>query len=870
MDHNNPISPPKLALKLIEWFCPDRLQEAIIGDLCEQYEINLDRHSKTWSKILFTYNVIRFFRYGILSRKAKRQHSNSTAMFKNYFKTSIRNLVKQKFYLLLNVLGLSIGISAFLICYLHLGYELSYDKQSEHSDNIYRLVTGDVNSGNGWVKVSAPMAPKLMEVIPEIERFARFESVTYNPYITVAYEDVIFSENKFYMADPAFLDMFSLPLVRGQRNTVLSDLNSVIISESMAEKYFGYQDPMGKKIRIDDKMDFIVTGVFSDIPINTHYDFDFLISFENLERVLPNTSLTANWGQFNYFTYLQLSEQSEAEQVVKKIQSTELNIGSNRTFDLANINIQALADVHFVENQGNIKPAYDFNYIYIYSAIAIGILFISFINFVNLTIANSSKRLKEVGIRQVVGALKAQLIIQFIIESLIVALFSVLVALAFCQFVFIPSINDLLNSQISFDFADPLLSVVITGLLLIISLSAGGYVAYFIITSKPVNILKGSAQSGKKGGLFKNILLGLQLTISTTLILSSLFIYQQLNFMNGKDLGFEKEGVLNVFLNNETMQQKGDVIAARLEQISGVTAVSGSDFVPGSPNWNNQVWWEGQEEAVTMPLITVHPKFIQTMGLELVEGNLDQIEESKKTQIVLNQKALEYIGWNSGLGKAFSPFGKSSGLRVDGVVKDYNFKSLHFEIEPCVLVLRSEKNYNQLSIKVQSSNLRATVDEMEAGFKEIIPDMPFEFTFVDDSLAQLYASEQRTSKIVATLTIVAILLASLGLYALLSFTLKEKTRELAIRKVLGVKSKQILWLLTRNYITVFAVASVIAVPLTYSMMNNWLDNFGYRIDLSPTTFIITISGILILISSIALIKTIHSGKINPTDALRHD
>ena len=402
-------------------------------------------------------------------------------MFQNYFKTSIRNLFKQKFYFLLNTFGLSIGIAACLLCYLHLSYEMSYDKYIPNSDDTYRLVTGDVKGGDGWVRVSAPMPVKLKEQIPEISNYARVSNITRDPKITVAHDNVLFSEDKFYLADPSILDKFGFNLLRGDRSQVLSDLNSVIISQSTAKKYFNEGDPIGKTLRVDDKNDFLITGVFEDIPFNAHYDFDFLISFENLERLIPGTSLSSNWGQFNYFAYLQLTPGSSLAEVQSKIQKAEINIGSNRNFDLSSIAIQPLLEIHFVENPGNIKPAYNFNYIYIYGAIALAILFISFINFVNLTIANSTKRLKEVGVREVVGASKGQLVLQFITESFLIAIMATAVALLLSQLLFIPAINDLLNSRVSLTFLDPLLLMVIAILLLLISLSSGGYIAYFNI-----------------------------------------------------------------------------------------------------------------------------------------------------------------------------------------------------------------------------------------------------------------------------------------------------------------------------------------------------------------------------------------------------
>lgn len=863
-------SPPKWILRLFEAICPEQLQESIIGDLLEQFEINLKDKSRFRSNALFLYNTLRFVRYGILKRRDTRHKSNITAMMRNYFLTSVRALLKQKLYFLINVLGLSVGIAACLLCYLHINYELSYDQYHAKADNIHRLVTGDVKGGNGWVKVSAPMPATLKRNIPEIERYTRLTNITRDPQVTVKYENIIFSESQFFLADPDILLMFDIEILRGERSNALDDLNSVIISLSTAEKYFGKEDPVGKTLRVDDQHNFQVSGVFADIPFNSHFDFDFLISFSNLEKVLPGTSLTGNWGQFNYFSYLELATGSNPELVQSKIQGTEVNLGDNRDFDLSQIGIQPLSEIHFVDNRGNLKQAYNFKYIYIYGAIALAILFISFINFVNLSIAGSTKRIKEVGIRKVVGAHRGQLIIQFIAESFLVAFFAAAVSLLLSSLLFIPAVNDLMNSRITMDLSDPYMLSVLVGLVLVVSLSSGSYIAYFILSARPIHALKGAYKGGNKGVAFKNILLGLQFCISTVLILSSVFIYKQLNFLGNKDLGMSKDQIVNVALSNATAQENGTLIAEQFRQISGVRDVAATDFVPGGANWNQTVWWEGQEEPISMFLIGADPNFIKTVDMELIEGDLASIRSNQNTQFILNEAAVKEIGWETALGKSFSAFGQSNAIPISGVVKNYNFRSLHHDIDPCVLVIRAQRNHNQLAVKLDGTNIRSLIGSLEKSYLEVLPEMQFEYTFMDASFAKLYEAETRTSKIVGALTLVAILLAVLGLYALLTFAVQERTRELAIRKVLGVKVKQVLLLLSGNYARLMLIANIIAIPVTWYMLNQWLNNFNYRIELGILTFGIIAMLTFSIIYLIAGLKTLQSNRINPTEALRNE
>ncbi len=794
-------------------------------------------------------------------------------MVRNYILIYLRTLLKNPLFFLVNIFGLSVGIAACLLCYLHIRYELSYDQYHSNSDRIYRIVTGDVKSGDGWVKVSAPIPPKLKAEIPEIETFARFARITYDQKIMVRYENNVFNEARFFMGDPALLDIFDIPLVTGKPGEVLTDLNSVIISETVAEKYFGADDPVGKMIRVNAAFDFEVTGVFKSLPFNSHMDFDFLISFRNLERIFPGTSLIANWGQFNYFAYLLLYPESSKSNAEAKINSITVDLGDESEFKLAELGLQPLRDIHFQDNRGNLKPSYNRKYLYIYTAVALAILFISFINFVNLSIAGSTKRVKEVGVRKVIGAYKRQLVYQFISESVIITGISVLFSIFLIEGVLLPATNDLLDSQITTNYSQASFLISISGLIFFISISAGSYIAFFVTSFQPIDALRGSFKIGTKGVGFKNLLLTFQFSISIILILSSIFIYQQLIFLKNKHIGLDKEQVLNIALYNREAMEKAELLKQEFSGLSWVQHVSATRFVPGSANWNQTVWWEGQEEPLSMYLISVDLDILKTLNFELIEGNTNLLENEPKegeVRYILNESAKNVIGWEYATDQPFSAFGDRRIQPVTGVVRDFNFQSLHHKVGPCVLVVYSRFLPSQLLVKLRTSDYQKALGVLEARFNEVLPGTPFEYRFLDDEFEKLYNAENRTVNIIAFLTVVAIILALLGLYGLLTFAVQERTKEMAIRKILGVSFPDIILLLSGSYLKLLILSNIIAVPVVYIMINQWLNNFNYRIDLSLFVFVLTSLMIWLFVLITISLNVIQVVRIDPVKGLRFE
>ena len=794
-------------------------------------------------------------------------------MIRNYFLVSIRALMRNLFFFGINTIGLAVGIAACLLCYLHIRYELSYDQHFPKSDRIYRFVTGDVPGGDGWVKVSAPIPPLVKENVPELDDYARFTKVTYDPKITVGYEEKVFNEADFFMADPSFLEIFDVAMISGSRTTALADKSSVVISASSARKYFGEEDPVGKVITLNEKFDFAVTGVFEDVPHHSHFDYDFLISFQNLETIFPGTRLDGNWGQFNYFAYALLHEGADPSAAEQKMRSVSIEISEENEFTLEDLAFQPLSDVHFQDNRGNLKVAYDKKYLFIYVAVALAILTVSIINFVNLSIAGSTKRVREVGLRKVVGASRTQIMGQFITESFLISILAMGIAVLLMEQLLLPATNDILDSRISISYTQSGFIIPAAGITLLIAISSGSYIAFFVTSFQPIESIKGAFKIGTRGATFKNILLGIQFTISIMLIISSIFIYRQLIYMKNKDLGLEPGQVLNVALYNQEAREQAELLKSEIGKFSWAEHVSGTRFVPGGANWNNSVWWEGQEENESMFLIMIDEKTIETLDMELLEGDIEAIKKpvtDNEVRYILNESALNTIGWESAVGKAFTAFGQDRIKPISGVVKDFNFRSLHHNVAPCVLVVSSWTLPSQLFVKLSTTDYSSAVASTEEVFRNLVPSTPFEYSFLDSQFDRLYKSEDRTARIVAFLTIVAIVLALLGLYGLMTFVVQERTREMAIRKVLGVSPHQIPGLLSRDFLKLLIAANIISIPVVWLVLNNWLQNFNYRVSLDVLTFVWSSALIWIFVLLTISVNVVQVLRIDPVRGLKYE
>ena len=796
-------------------------------------------------------------------------------MLKNYLLIQLRIIAKKPILSFFTILGLTLGIAACLLAYLHIQHELSFDSHNDKRAQVYRIVNGDLSSGDGWVKVSTPIPPLLTEQIPEIQNYFRLTRVTYDPKITVQSGVDVFNEANVYMADRAIFDILTLPILEGDASSPLNTPSDILISKEIKQKLFGDEAAIGQPLIVGGIHNFIVTGVFENYQSQSHLNLDYLVSFDNLEKIIPGTSLTGNWGQFNYFAYVELTDGNTSTELMaeNKIKSTIISLDENNSMRLEDMNLQPLKDIHFVANRGNEKTAYDKKYLYIYSAVALAILLISVINFINLTVAASTKRISEVGVRKVVGAGRAQLIVQYFSESLLTTVLALVAALVLTNSLLLPWTNAVLDSNIVLNLTDVNLMVTLVGLCVLIALLAGSYISMFITSFSPSQALKGAVKIGGKGNFFKNALLTLQFTISLILILSSLFIYSQLRYIQNKDLGLNTEQIINISLYNQDSREKAGILKTEIERLPFVESVTATRFTAGKANWHQTSWWEGQEEEESMSVIIADQDFVKTLKLNLVEGSHDAIEannEAYKVKYILNKAAVEHIGWESAVGRQFSIAGDGGKSPILGVVENFNYQSLHEEVAPVVLAYYNSVKPGQLMVRVKSENYQNALAELSNTFSGVVSNTPFEYQFLDEQFASLYEAENRTGKVVGFITIIAIVLALMGVYGLVSFAIQERTKEMAVRKVLGVRLKSIAALLSKGYVTLLLVANIIAIPIVYFVLNNWLNNFSYRIELAPWLFVAGSALVWIFVGITVSLNVYQVTRIDPVKGLRYE
>lgn len=790
-------------------------------------------------------------------------------MITNYIKVSLRNLLKYKQSNFLNILGLAFGLACCVLCYLHIQFELGYDRFNANYNFIYRLVAGNPAEEQFWAKVAAPMPPTFKSQIPEIEDYVRITGVSYNPKVLVEQDNNTFMEPYFMMADPSLFHIFTFHTIQGDAVKALQDLNTVVITQSIAKKLFGETDPLGKIIRLkDNEIDFQVGAVVEDVPTQSHFRFDYLISFQNLDRILGeghSNSLNA----YNYSAYLLLNDKARDKEVESKIQAAKLTLPNSTELTFESIYLQPLEKIHFQYNRGNQLPSYDKKYIYVFITIALSLLAIACINYINLSIALSIKRIKEIGVRKAMGANRTQLALQFINEGIVSSFLSLVVGLILLEGS-IPFINNFFGSNLFTNYFDFQFLGFIIGTTLIVGLISGSYLSLYVSGFQASSILKGGVKSERKGFGIQKLLVFIQFSISAILIISSLIIGTQMNFLQQKNLGFDHSQILTVPLSSSVTPLQIEELKNQIKQSAIVDDVAASSFTPGTTNWNQTVWWEGQVEPVSMFIISIDKDFLRTMQIELLDGDLDKITESKGTQYILNQSAVDLIGWDNPIGRSFSPFGEGRKQPVSGVVENFNFMSLHHTVAPLVLLISDDFALNQLAIRISGNSWMEAVDEVGAAYKKVLGDIPFEYSFMDDNINRLYESEIRLGRIVSSLTIAAVLFALFGVYGLISFSIENKTKEIAIRKVLGVAPKDLLIMFSKTYYQLMLIAFVICIPIVWKVMTNWLSNFSYRVEISMVWFAIAFLVVMAAITVIGLIKYLSLKEINPAQALKNE
>jgi putative ABC transport system permease protein len=810
-------------------------------------------------------------------------------MIKNFLKTASRNILKHKAYSLINFIGLTSGLALALLIITYVRSEMSFDRFHEKSNRLHRI-SYSVPNGLQLACTPPPIAPVMKDFFPEVEEAAR----VYGRNVSIKRPDSneSFEENNIFFADSTLMKMFSFDFVKGNPKNALNEKFTVLINEEMAKKYFGKENPIGQTLLFGGAHPFKVIGVVKNFPENSHLRFDMLVPYENMfdmeseqSAKILRANLAVNFVISHSHTYVLLKPGADPINVdkampdfLKKYAKPELIVGQVFT-------LMPITDIHLKSTLlMEPSPTNSMSNIYIFIGVGILTLLIACINYINLSTAQSFTRIKEIGIRKILGSMKSQLIIQFLAESFLFS--TVAVVLAYGVFYMaLPFLNQLTNKTLTFSsVVDSPLVVITVLLLLVITLLAGGYPAYFVTQFESVNSLKGaSAKSGSQ--LMRKALVVFQLTIACALLSGSLLIVKQLNFLLDRPLGFQTEHIINIPLYSQNLngvfRQNDSTFRLRLESYrdavesqSGVTGSALSSNPPGLGAVYRGTVPEGftQQDNMFIANMAVDYDFINTYGMELVAGrsfSKDYGTDSQEAYVV-NETAVKEFKWETpdkALGKTINKEGKMG--KVVGVIKDFNFASLTTPVAAMVLDI-NQNQFNTLSVKFENADIQSTIDKLETQWNNLFPEKTFEFTFLDEQLNQQYENFQNFGTIIQVFTFIAILISCLGVYGLVLFAVQRKFKEIGVRKVLGASVPGILQLIYKDFASLLGIGFVLAIPLSYYLINQWLENFTYRTSLDVLTYVISFVLVSFIVSLTIGYQALKASLVNPVNSLRSE
>lgn len=810
-------------------------------------------------------------------------------MIKNYIRIAIRNLFKHRGFSLINIIGLTVGLTICLLILLFIKDELSYDKYNQNYDRIYRVqLHGRISNSDFDMAVScAPIGPTLKNELPEVENFARLHAFGIP---VIRYKDKVFSEDRFFWADSTVFDVFSFGFIRGNPKTALVKPQSVVLTESMAKKYFGNDDPLGKLLNMDNRIDYIVTGVIKDIPKNSHFHFDFLGSLTSYSGIMQDQ----RWLSNNEYTYILLKKgttyndiKNKMENVVLKYVGPQVKLALGISLEqlkksgaMYRYTLQPLTDIHLRSHLDNeIEPNSDIQYVYIFALIALGILLIACINFMNLATARSAMRAKEVGIRKTLGSTKPQLIAQFIFESILMSAIAVFLA-AFLAELFLPLFNDITGKNIVFGLTDSFTFLPVFILFAIfVGFLAGSYPAFFLSAFDPVTVLKGNKLKGGKNSWLRSTLVISQFAVSIMLIIGTFIVKEQLDYIQNKKLGFNKDQVVLVKKTDDIGSQI-ETFKKELENNQSILSVSNSNTYPGG-DFGNSAYTAGGQSGDKSQLIMQMASdynFAETYQIPMLEGRFYSREHPSDTldALVVNEETVKIFGIKDPIGKKLIAVGNnpenSRTYTIIGVTKNFNFESLHSKIRPLAIHLfnpgRGFGRYT--AVRIASGDIKNTLNYISGKWHKLAGAQAFEYSFFDQEFAKLYTSEQRIGKLFTTFSVLAIIIACLGLFGLVAFITERRTKEIGIRKVMGASIKEIVFLLSKEFSKWVLLANIIAWPLAYYFMENWLKEFAYRIDIPVLLF--PLSGLGVLLVSLLTVSslTFRAARANPAKSLKYE
>jgi putative ABC transport system permease protein len=866
----------------------NELDDELIDHICSLVETKMSkgvRFINAYDQVIMSFGATKGIQK-IQTQTISINNNNPRLMIKNYLKMAVRNLQKHKFYSFINIIGLSIGITCCMLITLFIIDELNYDQHHEKADRIHRVTMESVYGGNHFnmAVTPAPMASALISDYPEVEMATRFRS-SGTWLIKKADGDQNIIEQLVVFADSTLFDVFTIPFIEGNPTTALTKKNSLVVSQSAAAKYFGDESALNKTLILDNEQTYTITGVYKDMPQNGHFNYDVIITMLNRE-----SSNDVQWTSNNFHTYVLLHPGSDPEafkaklpEMIDKYVGPQVMQFLGKTLDeLINsgtwikYHLQSLTDIHlYSQLDVELSPNGDIKYIYIFSIIALFLLVIACINFMNLSTARSANRAKEVGVRKVLGSFRSHLIKQFLTESILLTIFSFIIAFVLA-YLAMPLFNNLSGKALMIPFDSLYFWIICLSATIIIGLLSGTYPAFFLSSFKPVSVLKGKIAVGTKSGIIRSLLVVFQFSISIILVVGTFTIFKQLNYIQSKKLGFDKEQILLI----ENFWALGDQVDAFKNQVSSlasISSVSASGYLPITSSWrsDNGFWIEGEsrnETSVSMQYWRVDHDYISTLGMEVINGrDFSRDFPSDSSGVIINKRAAKLFGFENPLGERIvtgNRDGEDIVHTIIGVVDNFHFQSMKENIDALCMILGDSRGFAML--KTNSNDIGNTVSQIEQQWKSMAPGQPFVYSFLDEEFNDMYQSEQQVSIIFTTFAMLAVFIACMGLFALAAFTAEQRTKEIGVRKVLGASVKSIVYLLSKEFIKLISISFVIAAPLAWWGISTWLESYTYKTTIGIEIYLI--AGLLaFLVAWLTMsYQSIKAALSNPVESLRSE
>ncbi|MCG8306533.1 MAG: ABC transporter permease [Cytophagales bacterium] len=903
--HMPEATPPQWAVRFLEWYCASELLDEIQGDLYEAFYIRAEKHGLQKARHLFIKEVFLFCKPSSFKKSISTKNlSNMPGLLQNYLKTSFRNTLKDKVFAMINIVGLAIGMAACFLIMQYVLFELSYDRFHENGDRIYRVIlkTSQVTNASNHPGVG----PALEADFPEVEEYARavhqsifMGDVAAWSHVDAKGNEMVFNEEHVYNVDPSFLSLFSFPFVFGDPGNALSDVSSVVISQTISKKFFGSENPLGKTLLLNGHRSFTITGVFEDVPENSHIKFDILVSFFLRNGWGDGWNPEWDWKWPEYYTYVRLVPQADPQKLEAKFPEFVSKYMGDimEEFNIENhIHLQALTDIHL--KSPNLKKEREAHgserTVYFLMLIAVLILVIAWINYINMSTSKSIERAREVGFRKVVGASRQQLISQFLFESALVNLLAI--TLSFILIVVaLPYFNQLTGKNIGIGILDlillkePWFWFMLTGTFVFGSFLAGLYPAFVLSSFRVASVLKGKFFRSRSGIALRKTLVGSQFVISVALIAGTVMVFKQVSFMRNQELGYVKDQLLVVkspSVGDSTFRERLMTFKTELKRKPDIYSMAPSSEIPGKMisqlNGIRNID-EGVDANAAVFHFYIDQDFIETYGIDLVAGRNFREDESLYPRderiipvpIIVNEKVIESLRYKNAeeaIGQLvhFGLGPRDWKAEIVGVVKNHHQRSLKEDYDPILFFPVSGLSGQYFTINLRMQNAPAIISFIEKAYKEAFPGNQFEYFFLDDYFDSQYASDQQFGKVFGLFSSLALIVACLGLLGLSTFMISRRIKEIAVRKVLGATVSGMVYLFSRDFVKLIVIANVIALPLVYLAVQRWLNNFAFQVKIGWVMFIIPVIILLIIALTTVSIQTIKTGSMSPVNSLRQD